>query len=209
MQQNSDATNLLAYDTETTGLPLWNDPSSDPRQPHIVQLGFKIIDPATRQALDAVDVIIKPDGWTIPDEVAAIHGITTEKALDEGIPERKALGLLLDAWASCAKRLGHNEPFDARIIRIALFRFGEEAVADHWKAGAAECTARLATPIMQLPPTERMVRARFNKFKTPKLSEAYQFFTGRELDGAHNAMVDVDACIDVYWAIQDRQQAAA
>jgi len=49
----------------------------------------------------------------------------------------------------------------------------------------------------------------FTKPKTPKLSEAYQFFTGRDLDGAHNAMVDVDGCIAVYWAVRDRQQAAA
>lgn len=201
--------NLLFYDTETTGLPLWNDPSSDPRQPHLVQLGFKVVDPTTRLTLDAVDVIIKPDGWTIPDEVAKIHGITTEKAHDEGIPERVALGLLLEAWATCCRRIGHNERFDARIIRIGLFRFNEATVADHWKDGAAECTATLSSPILNLPPTEKMVRARFNKPKTPKLSEAYEFFTGQPLDGAHNAMVDVNACESVYWAMKDRQQAAA
>ena len=201
--------NTLFYDTETTGLPLFKEPSEDPRQPHLVQLAFKVVDPRTREALDAIDVIIKPDGWVIPDEAAAIHGITTERALDEGVPERKALGLLLDAWASCSVRVGHNEQFDARIIRIGLKRYGEEAASDLWKAGRAECTANQATPIVQLPPTEKMLRAGFNKFKTASLSEAHKFFTGRDLDGAHNAMVDVDGCMTVYWAIRDRQQAAA
>ncbi|QWF19261.1 3'-5' exonuclease [Lysobacter capsici] len=204
-----DNRNLLFYDTETTGFPLYSERSSDPRQPHMAQLGFKIVDSFTRLALDAVNVIIKPDGWTIPDEAAAVHGITTERALDEGIPERKALGMLIDAWAAVDRRVGHNEQFDARIIRIALFRFDEARVADHWKDGLAECTAELSAPIVNLPPTAKMLRAGFNKPKTPKLSEAYEFFTGRKLDGAHDAMVDVNGCEAVYWAIKDRQQAAA
>ena len=71
----------LAYDTETTGLPLWNDPSDDPRQPHIVQLAAALVDIDTRRTIASMDVIVKPDGWTIPDDTVAVHGITTEHAL--------------------------------------------------------------------------------------------------------------------------------
>ncbi|MGO1069285.1 3'-5' exonuclease [Lysobacter sp. CA199] len=201
--------NMLCYDTETTGLPLFKERSADPRQPHLAQLAFKIINPVTREALDAVNVLIKPDGWIIPDDTAAIHGITTERALDEGIPERQALGLLLDAWANCSLRVGYNEGFDARIIRIGLFRYNVESVADLWQAGASECAARLCSPIVNLPPTERMLRYGRTNAKTPKLSEAYKHFTGEELENAHDAMADVDGCLTVYWACKDRQQAAA
>ena len=31
---------LLMFDTETTGLPLWKDPSDHPDQPHLVQLAL-------------------------------------------------------------------------------------------------------------------------------------------------------------------------
>ena len=98
-----------------------------------------------------------------------------------------------------------NQQFDARIVRIALMRHVDTQAADIWKEGAAECTAIMATPICQLPPTAKMFRAGFNKFKTPNLGEAYRHFTGKELQNAHSAIADVLACRDVYFAIKGDQ----
>lgn len=199
----------LFYDTETTGLPLFSEPSEDPRQPHIVQLGAALVDLDTRETLSCIDVIVRPNGWTIPDEVAAIHGITTEKAQACGVAESVALHMLADLWARAEERIAFNEGFDARIVRIGLKRFAEnEALphADLWKEGAACCVADLATPLMKMAPTDRMRGAgRGGQFKKPKLSEAYKHFIGKPLDGAHNAMVDVRACMEVFFAIQDVQ----
>lgn len=199
----------LAYDTETSGLPLFSEPSEDPRQPHIVQLGARLVNLDERKVIATLDVIIKPEGWTIPDEVAAVHGITTERALAMGVPESLAVELLLELVKQAEVRIAHNETFDARIVRIACKRFFDDATADKWKEGAAECTARLATPICKLPPTAKMVAAKRNHPKTPNLGEAYEFFTGKKLEGAHNALVDVDACMAVYYAIRDREAQAA
>lgn len=189
------------FDTETTGLPLFREPSEHPDQPHIVQLGATLVDIDTWRTLATIDVMCKPAGWTIPDEVAAIHGITTEMAGDLGVPEALAVEMLLDLVGD-RLRVAHNEQFDARIVRIACKRYFEPHQADAWKDGAAECTAQLATPILQLPPTEKMKRAGFNKFKTANLGEAYKFFTGKDLEGAHSALVDVHACMAVYRAIK-------
>lgn len=49
---------------------------------------------------------------------------------------------------------------------------------------------RLAQPIL-----------RMGKF--PKLTEAYKHFTGKPLEGAHGAMADTQACLDVWFAIKD------
>lgn len=197
------------YDTETTGLPLFSEPSEDPRQPHIVQLGAVLVDLDTREQIASLDVIIRPDGWTIPDDVAAVHGITTERALAVGIPESLAVEMFMALHAVAGTRIAHNESFDARILRIALMRFDTVEVADAWKAGMAECTARLATPICALPPTERMKAVGRHHHKTPNLGEAYRHFTGAELQNAHSAMADVQACIEVFFAIQDMQKEKA
>lgn len=193
---------ILVFDTETTGLPDFKAPSEAPHQPHIVQLAALLVDPDSRATIASMDVIVRPDGWTIPDNVAAVHGISTERAAALGVSESIALGLFLDLWGRAAQRVAHNESFDARIIRIAQHGF-DCGDLDAWKAGKAECTARLATPLCQIPPTEKMVRAGFNKFKTPNLGEAYRHFIGRELENAHSAMADVLACRDIYFAMKD------
>ena len=197
------------YDTETTGLPLFNQPSEHPDQPHIVQLAAALVDLDTRETVASLDVVVRPDGWIIPDEVAAVHGITTEHAAAVGVPESLALSLFLELWGR-RTRIAHNEQFDARIIRIAQHRAGElepELVA--WKNGVAECTARKATPIVKCPPTAKMIAAGRNHYKTANLGEAVQFFTGKPLVNAHSAMADVKGCMDVYFAIRDMQRAEA
>lgn len=191
----------LVYDTETTGLPLFKEPSEHPGQPHIVQLGAVLVDLDTWQILSTLDVMVRPEGWTIPEEVSKIHGITTEMAGDLGVPESLAAEMLLDMWRG-RLRIAHNEQFDARIVRIACMRHFEPTQADEWKEGKAECTANLATPIVKIPPTERMKAAGFTKFKTANLGEAFKHFTGRDLVGAHSALVDVRACLEVYRAIK-------
>lgn len=191
----------LFYDTETTGLPDFKAPSESAHQPHIVQLAALLVDMDTRETLQSMDVITRPDGWTIPDEVAAVHGITTEHAKAVGIPERLAIEMFMELWSG-RNRVAHNQQFDARILRIALMRHQSTEVAEIWKGAAAECTAIMATPICRIPPTAKMVNAGFNKFKTPNLGEAYRHFTGNELQNAHSAIADVMACRDVYFAIK-------
>lgn len=212
-------TPILVFDTETSGLPLFEEPSEHQDQPHIVQLAALLIDPDTRKEVGALDVVVRPDGWTIPAEVAAIHGITQEMAMDVGIPEATAVDMLMAMWDGGLRlRVAHNESFDARILRIALKRHidprggrfvdGTEVfVSDTWKAGSAVCTQRLATPILKLPPTAKMRAAKRFHHKSANLGEAYEHFTGQPLEGAHNAMVDVRACATVFFAIKALQQA--
>jgi DNA polymerase III subunit epsilon len=193
----------LFYDTETTGLPDFKEPSEAPQQPHIVQLAAILADLDTGKEIASMDVVIQPQGWVIPDEMALIHGITTQYANEVGIPEKLAVQLFME-FAVGRKRIAHNQQFDARIIRIALKRFSTEAVADEFKAGVSECTAVLSTPICNLPPTDKMLAAGMTKNKTPNLGEAYRHFIGRDFVGAHTAMADVRACMAVYFAIKEK-----
>ena len=198
----------LFFDTETTGLPIWKDPSESPAQPHIVQLAAELVDMETREVIACMDVIIKPDGWVISEEMTAIHGITHEHAMTVGIPEKDAVALLLDMRAKSRLRVAHNRTFDDRIVRIALKRYFDiEAAAedssvvqpsDAWKEGDAFCTCVSSRKLCALP-----------KNKSPTLQEAHRILVGTDLEGAHNAMNDTRGCKSVYFAIIDAENKSA
>lgn len=194
-------TGVLFFDTETTGLPVWKEPSGSEVQPHIVQLAAELVDPDTREVIDSMNVIVKPDGWVIPPEMAEIHGITHEHAMEVGIPESEAVAMLVRMRAGAALRVAHNRQFDDRIVRIGLKRFfdvlgdgdpeGDKQPSEEWRGGEGACTCQQAKKAMGVK-------------KLPTLQEAHVALIGHEFAGAHSAMEDVRACKSIYFAIQDQ-----
>lgn len=182
----------LFYDNETSGLPLWGQPSEHPEQPHIVQIAALLVDLDTCRTVAGIDLIVKPDGWRISEETTAIHGITNEYAEAVGVPEEVAINALLSLWQG-RPRVAHSESFDARIVRIALKRFGQDELADQWKDSVAICTGQMSREFCKLP-----------KNKMPKLAEAYMHFFGVELRCAHSAMADASACRDIFFAMRSK-----
>ena len=208
----------LFFDTETTGLPNWSAPSEDPSQPRVMQLAAELVDTDTNRTLAALTTMIQPAGWTIPDEVAALTGITTAHCEQHGAPMDMVLPVFLDMWRRCDVRVAHNESFDMRMIRIEIMRHRlfqncivepGQTFADHWKAGPAFCTQAQSVQHCRLPPTPKMLAAGRTHYKSPNLGEAYRHFTGQPLDGAHDAAVDLAACKAVYLAIKESPLQAA
>jgi len=187
---------IIFYDTETTGLPVFKDPSEREYQPHIVQLAAHMVDIKSRKIIQTMDVIVKPDGWEIPQECIDVHGITNELAMEVGIPEPIAIQMFLGLWDG-RLRVAHNTTFDNRIIRIATKRYCTDKIIDYWHAGSYECTGLLSKKYLQDGTQNRY------GYKMPKLVEAYKFFFGKEFENSHTAIADVNACMEVYWAIQD------
>ena len=65
--------------------------------------------------------------------------------------------------------------------------------SDQWLSEKSECTMKLATPIVKAVNKNGAA-------KNANLSEAYKHFTGKDLENAHSAIADVNACVDVYFA---------
>ena len=195
---------IFFYDTETTGFPNPRAPRDHERQPHIVQLAALLTDDdGTERA--SVNLIVAPDGWNIPAETSAIHGIDEIMALRCGVSETMAF--------SCWDRLGrlapthvaHNIGFDWMMMEIAEARLGQRMSAAT-AAAARICTMTSAAPIVNLPPTDRMRAAGRTGPKSPKLSECVQHFFSEEMIGAHDAMVDVRACARVFFHLKSLQK---
>ncbi len=192
---------ILVYDTETSGLPDFRAPAEDPCQPHIVQLGAILYD-ANRRVVAELNVLIKPDGWIIPPETSAIHGITQEMAERHGLSLVKVMPFFMSLAERAELLVGHNVSFDEKMVRAQLHRLGESETAEWFRERPSYCTMTVATPIVNLPPTAKMIRAGFNKPKSANMQEAYSFFhNGKTFDSAHDAMADVRACAAVYFAM--------
>lgn len=186
---------VLAYDTETTNLPNWKMPSGDPSQPHLVQIAGLVANTETRKVVASIDLIVRPDGWEIPEETTAIHGISTEYALEHGVPEAEAYAIFMSLWGG-KFRIAHNRTFDQRLLRIAAKRYGTQAQQEAWAdKNTHDCTMWLSRTAMGMK-------------KPPRLEEAYEHYTGKKLENAHSALADAQACLDVYFALLDQGAAA-
>lgn len=195
---------ILAFDTETTSFVLRDREPDDPNQPHLVQLGAILAeeDGTVRQR---VSLIVRPEGYVIPKTASDVHGITTEKALAVGLPHVLVVATFVNLRALASEVVAHNFDFDEKVMNAAIFRTGKKP-SKPWPEKRT-CTVDLAAPIVNLPPTARMIAAGFNKPKPPKLSECYSFFFGEELVGAHDASIDAEACLRVFFEIRKRQAA--
>lgn len=184
---------ITIFDVETTGLPLWREPSEHPGQPHLCSLAAIFCEDDGTE-ITSLYKLVKPDGWTIPADVTAIHGITNERAMDEGVPERDLLEEFLALAGPSIYRVAYNEGFDARLIRIALHRFGDPERVAAWEIHPKpRCAMKPMINIVNLPPTQRMVATGRTFAKTPKLAESYQFMFGEMMEDAHDALADTRA----------------
>lgn len=188
---------ILAYDTETTGYVNTRQPPSDPGQPHLVQLGCVLYDDEGVER-GVVDLIIKPEGYEIPEQAARVHGITTEIAERCGVPLITALSAWTNLRAKADRMVAHNKEFDKLVMLSAIHRSRRQPFHPGPPDNAHDCTMSLARPVVKLPPTAKMVAAGFNTYKAPTLGECYQHFFGEPLVGAHSALVDARACGRVY-----------
>ena len=191
---------ILACDTETAGLPRKHLPLDHPEQPHLVELGAVLCEDNGKERA-SFNLIVRPDGWEIPEEASNIHGITTATALACGVPLLVALSALTHLWGQASLMIAHNAEFDLKIIDIALARAGREPT---YKRPPSRCTMRLATPVLNLPPTDRMKAVGMTKPKRPSLQEAHTALLGTPFDGAHNALADARACARVFFAMKEK-----
>ncbi len=187
----------LFFDTETTGLPNFNNELTDPSQPHIVQLACLLTDETGREMITFKSPII-PEGFTIDEAGRAfeVNKISNQIARDYGITMRQALAMFKMFESKATLKVAHNYRFDGFLLKAAHARQGMEPIAPPIEKF---CTMKAITDILKLPPTSAMVAAGFDKPKSAKLSEAYEYCTGKQHDNAHDALADVRACKEVFF----------
>ena len=185
---------FLFFDTETTGKCDFRAPPDAPHQPRLVQLAALLTDGQGKE-IASLNVIARPEGFTIPAEASAVHGITTEFALENGAPLGHVVAMFCALAEISSAYVCHNAEFDLLVMTGEMLRLTRD-----FPSRPACCTMKSMTEVCRLPGPYG--------YKWPKLQEAYRHCCGREFDGAHDALADVRACREIFFW-QRRQEAEA
>ena len=183
---------FLFFDTETTGLPKnWKAPVTDLNNwPRLVQLAYLLYDKNGNKISEG-NHIIKPEGYTIPNEASKVHGISTERANREG---KNLSNVLIDFQSLINKAehlVAHNMSFDEKIM-------GSEFLRNRMPDGVASkkkiCTMEKTTNFCA-------INGAYG-YKWPKLSELHYKLFGENFDEAHNALVDIRITAKCFWELK-------
>lgn len=188
---------FLIFDTETTGLPRnYNAPLTDfDNWPRMVQVAWQLHD-AKGNLLHHDSIIIKPEGYTIPFNAIQIHGISNERANEEGQDLKQTLQHFIDIVHQCQYLCGHNIEFDINIIGAEFLRCGLPNVFEG--KGVIDTKNDQTTEFCAIP------GGKGGKYKWPTLTELYSKLFNETFEEAHNAAFDVLATSRAFFEIIKR-----
>ena len=163
---------IVAFDLETTGLNTQTD--------HIVQIGLIRFDSTTFEELDSLSWYVRPDvkDFEFAPEAQEKTGLTKEFILENGV-------FLKDIWYTITEFIGTDDilsyngnHFDVPMLYYNLLRYNLSFDFDKHVFYDSLTIER-------------------NRFSM-KLENTYKRYTGQELQGAHDALCDVRALIQVF-----------
>ena len=110
---------VLVYDTETGGL--------DSEKHSIFEVGALVGDLDTGEIIDQFEAYHKLesiDDYVYSDKAIEIHGITPQKAFNEGLCTEEIQDGFMDLWHNNGAAIigGHNEPFDRRFMAHQIYK---------------------------------------------------------------------------------------
>jgi DNA polymerase III epsilon subunit-like protein len=211
---------FLFFDLETTGLlrgKPWELSYSKPEQfPNIVQIswelwyypsnttGYQLRNKSPKCILEQ-DFIVKPEGYTIPGESSAIHGITQEQAERYGVPIDTILPIFYHYLIEYPNTyiVAHNASFDLTVLLYHKYRYYKRYDIPLPQLYIPYiCTMMDTTEMCEiLHANPRHPR----DFKYPKLGELYKHLFGKTPENLHNSKWDVKCMIECFHYLYSNQ----
>ena len=183
---------LLFFDTETTGLPQDSNAlvTNLKHWPRLVQVAWLVSDEKGAE-ISRHNFIIKPEGFIIPKDAVRLHGITTERAIQEGVPIIDVLKKFSDSINQVDILIAHNIGFDLKVV-------GAEFVRKNIKSNLFEktkiCTMIASTNYCQIPGSYG--------YKWPTLEELHWKLFKSKVKVTHNAPEDVKLCANCFFELK-------
>lgn len=181
---------FAVLDTETSGLFDFSKPADDPSQPRLASITL-LYPSADLLTIDREFTrLVKPDGWVLSDEAAAVNGLTMDRLEADGVP----VADILDEYEAVVRAnhviAAYNAQYDLKQMRGELRRAGRD---DLFHDTPNTCLMRAMTPIC------RILKANCrtdDDWKFPKLSEALAHIGIPQIE-AHTARGDAIGALEV------------
>lgn len=165
---------LCFFDLETTGTQLTKD--------RIVQLAAVKLHP--NGSKESANYIVNPE-INIPEEIAAIHGITNEMV--KNAPRLSDIAEEIIQFIGESDLAGYNSnKFDIPFMVEEFYRVGHPFPME----------GRNFVDVQNI----------FHKMEQRTLAAAYQFYCGKPMENAHDALYDTEVTLDVFLAQLDRYE---
>ncbi len=203
---------FLFFDIETTGLLKAKRTEIDYRKPEqfpeIVQISWQLYSYNKKfTRLDTKNYIIKPDGYTIPEESSRIHGITNEIALEKGVDKKEVLEDFVTSLMVNPKTylVCHNVEFDVTILFYHLYKHFKSVFSKYMETKIpCICTMLDSIELCKLPSVNPLKYPKKNPtpndlYKYPRLSELYKKLFDKEPEGRlHDSSYDVECLVECF-----------
>lgn len=187
----------LFFDTETTGLPYYDNISAEEAPdnwPRLVQLSWIMTD-GEGNITKEMDKYVIPEGFVIPAGATAIHGISNEYASFWGERLERVLHVFNKSLRKADYIICHNTWFDINVIYGEMKRMNIPTTILEKKA---YCTMLSGTDLCA-------IEWDGPGYKWPRLQELHKYLFRKEFSDSHDAMADVKAVARCFWEMRDRR----
>ncbi len=179
----------LVFDTETTGLI--KGKAADPQMnadkfPLIVQISWMLFD-LDKKLIEHKSFLVK-QYKKIPTSATQIHGITTERTINEGVETKEVLEEFRKAYSNTKYLVAHNIDFDWPML-LAEYSRNKIDIPKSYKTNF--CTMKAGIDICRIP-----FYGGENKYKYPSLEELFHKCFFPEVKHLYVSRVFHDAKID-------------
>ena len=186
---------ILFFDVETSGLPKKynagvNEVDNWPKMVQIAWIVYK-----GQKEVSCNDYIVIPEGFKIPEDAYRIHGITNERANEEGFRLPFVLNKFNQDFFHSDKVVAHNINFDIKIVGAENYRLQSRDMG--MEEHELICTMQSSTNFCQLPSKNGK-----KGYKWPKLAELHERLFGEGFDNAHDALADIRATSKCYFELE-------
>ncbi len=179
---------FLVIDTETTGFKRKGLLIQE-KQARVCQLAM-VLTNSDGKPLAKFSSLIKPDGWTISEGASKVNGLTDEVCEEFGIEQGEAYKMYEHFANMTDVIVAHNADFDKGMMDIEKAYY----VRDAKRSILANET-----------PWHCTMKENAHLTGGKSLKNCLQHHCGRDIgEDAHDALVDTEACLDIFFASRAR-----